>query len=164
MIKLSQRAGKTLLMIALDFCLFFPVAPRLEAEWSLGWYWPAGIIESGGVTVFPSWGITASGKKVTFQSGKKPLVKSDVITAVSPKYAVDERANRHQGAGFFRMTIDPSTGLVTQMLVETSTGFKTLDDSVIHAGLQWRWRPATWKEVVFFCNFQDWVGNKYHIP
>lgn len=94
----------------------------------------------------PVLGITASGKTVMFQSGKKPLVKSDVITTVSPKYPIDERTNRHQGAGFFRMIIDPKTGLVTNMLVETMTGF---DDSVIHAGLQWRWRPATWKEFAF---------------
>jgi TonB family protein len=156
MIKFSQRAGKTLIMIALGFCLFSTVTPRLDAQW----YWSSGIIENGGVTVFPSRGITASGKTVIFQSGKKPLVKSDVITTVSPKYPIDERTNRHQGAGFFRMTIDPKTGLVTQILVETSTGFKALDDSVIHAGLQWRWRPATWKEFVFSCNFQDWVGYK----
>jgi hypothetical protein len=72
MIKLSQRAGETLIMIALDFCLFSTVTPRLDAQW----YWSSGIIENGGVTVFPSWGITASGKTVMFQSGKKPLVKS----------------------------------------------------------------------------------------
>ena len=154
MIKLSQRAGKTLIMIALDFCLFSTVTPRLDAQW----YWSSGIIENGGVTVFPSWGITASGRTVMFQSGKKPLVKSDVITTVSLKYPIDERTNRHQGAGFFRMTIGPRTGLVTQMLVETSTGFKTLDDSVIHAGLQRRWRPATWKEFAFFLQFSRLGG------
>src|SRR6266498_4470370 len=120
MIKFSQRAGKTLIMIALDFCLFSAVTARLDAQW----YWSSGIIENGGVTVFPSWGITASGKTVMFQSGKKPLVKSDVITTVSTKYPIEERTNRHQGAGLFRMTNDTRKGLDKQKQVEKSTGYK----------------------------------------
>jgi hypothetical protein len=144
-----------LLAMSLPFCLFI-LTSTLDAQW----YWPSGIIESAWISVFPSWGITASGSTVAFERGKKPPVKSDVVTAVPPQYPVDERTNRHQGAGFFRMIIDPKTGLVTQVLVETSTGFRTLDDNVIHAGLRWRWKPFTWKEFTFSCTFQDYVGYK----
>jgi hypothetical protein len=57
------------------------------------------------------------------------------------------------------MIIDPTTGVVTRVLVETSTGFKTLGDSVIRAGLQWHWKPATWKEVILSWHFQNWVDH-----
>jgi hypothetical protein len=67
-------------------------------------------------------GTAVNGKRVAFERGKTLSVKSDVVTAVGPKYPIDERTNRHHGAGFFRMIMDPKTGLVTRVLVETSTG------------------------------------------
>jgi hypothetical protein len=124
------------------------------------WWWPRGITEEAWVIVFPSSAITTSETVVEFGRGKKQQVKSDVVTAVPPEYPVGERTNHRRGAGFFRMIIDPKTRLVTRVLVETSTGFKALDDSVINAGLQWCWKPATWKEFVFSCTFQDYVGYK----
>jgi TonB family protein len=147
-----------LLIIALPVSLFSIVTSRVDAQWS----WSVGMAASGAVVVFPSWGITAGGRTVVFERGNKPPFRADVIRTVRPEYPYDERTNGHQGAGFFRMIIDPKTGLVTRVLVETSTGFKTLDDSVINAGLQWHWKPATWKELILSCHFQNWVGNKYH--
>jgi TonB family protein len=140
-------------IIALSVFLFSIVSPRLDAQWS----WTSGVAARGGVVVFPSSGITASGRTVVFERGNKPPLKADVIESVQPEYPSDERLNGHQGAGFFRMTIDPKTGLVKRVLVETSTGFKALDDSAINAGLQWRWRPATWKELTLSCHFQNWI-------
>jgi len=61
------------------------------------------------------------------------------------------------------MIIDRKTGLVTHIVVATSTGFKSLDDNVIKAGLQWRWKPATWKEFTFSLFFK--IGkatNSFH--
>jgi TonB family protein len=148
----SRSADKTLLLIALLSSLFCKIT-RLDAQWS--WNKVA-----SGTVVFPSWGITTSGRIITFERDKKPLLKADVIKPVPPEYPDSERANGHQGAGFYRMIIDQKTGLVTRVLIETSTGFKALDDSVIKAGLQWRWKPATWKEFIFPCHFQNWAGYR----
>jgi TonB family protein len=153
---LVMGALQTLAIIALSVFLLSIVSPRVDAQW----YWASGMAARGGVVVFPSSGITASGRTVVFERGNKPPLRADVIRSVQPEYPYDERINGHQGAGFFRMTIDPKTGLVKRVLVETSTGFKTLDDSVINAGLQWRWRPATWKELILSCHFQNWIDPR----
>ena len=153
---LVTGASQTLPTIALSAFLLFIVSSGVDAQW----YWPSGMAARGGVIVFPSSGITASGKTVVFERGSKPPLRGDVIRCVQPEYPYDERINGHQGAGFFRMTIDPETGLVTRVLVETSTGFKTLDDSVINAGLQWRWRRAKWRELILSCHFQNWIDSR----
>jgi len=58
------------------------------------------------------------------------------------------------------MIIDRKTGLVTHIVVATSTGFKSLDDNVIKAGLQWRWETCYMEGIHFFPIFQDWESYK----
>jgi TonB family protein len=71
----------------------------------------------------------------------------DRIAYYHPNYPMSDRASRHRGDGLFRITIDPSTGLVSQVAVVKSTGFVSLDGSAMLAIRKWRWKPRTWKEV-----------------
>src|SRR5262249_30993191 len=69
----------------------------------------------------------------------------DLIKTAPPLYPYADRAQRHQGRGIFRLMLDQKTGGVIQVIVEKSTGYKTLDDSAIVALRQWRFRPSKWK-------------------
>ena len=72
---------------------------------------------------------------------------ADRIAYRLPEYPYEDRARRHQGDGLFRITLDPKTGLVTQVTVIKSTGFASLDNSAVAAIRKWRWKPGRWKEV-----------------
>jgi TonB family protein len=71
----------------------------------------------------------------------------DRVAYIEPEYPHEDIAYRHQGAGLFRISIDPRTGLVTRIEVVISTGFPSLDRSAIAAIRRWRWKPQTWKQV-----------------
>jgi TonB family protein len=72
---------------------------------------------------------------------------ADLVVYRLPEYPYEERARRHKGDGLFRITLDPKTGLVTQVTVIKSTGFALLDNSAVAAIRKWRWKPGRWKEV-----------------
>src|SRR5262249_24973253 len=73
----------------------------------------------------------------------------DAIRAVAPQYPYEEKLYHHEGTGVFHLTIDRKTGLVTNVAVRKSTGFKGLDESAIAALRQWTWIPGTWREIDF---------------
>lgn len=126
-------AGKTLPILALEFLFLCIITTGLDAQ--------------------GSWGITAGGKKVAFPRGNKSPALADAIKHPIPKYPLAERKSQHQGGGVFRMIIDPKTGFATRVVVEKSTGFKSLDDAAVETFLQWRWKPGTWKEIVYPCGW-----------
>src|SRR6266508_3943969 len=72
---------------------------------------------------------------------------ADLIAYRHPEYTYEDRARRHKGDGLFRITLNPKTGLVTQVTVIKSTGFASLDNSAVAAIRKWRWKPGRWKEV-----------------
>src|SRR6266436_821495 len=72
---------------------------------------------------------------------------ADCIVYGHPKYSYEDRLRRHQGDGLFRITLDPRSGLVTQVTVIKSTGFASLDNSAVAAIRKWRWKPGKWKEI-----------------
>src|SRR5438270_698885 len=72
---------------------------------------------------------------------------ADCLSHRAPEYSDQDRLYHHQGDGLFRITLNPKTGLVTQVLVVKSTGFASLDNSAVTAIRQWRWKPGRWKEV-----------------
>jgi TonB family protein len=79
---------------------------------------------------------------------------ADHIADRAPEYPYADRAQYHQGEGFYRITLNPRTGLVTQVRVIKSTGFVSLDKSAIAALSKWRWKPGKWKEVDMPIRFQ----------
>ena len=69
------------------------------------------------------------------------------IRAVAPKYPREDRRRRNQGSGMFRLRLDPQTGRVTEVVVTSSTGFRSLDAAAIEALQNWQWKPGRWKEI-----------------
>ena len=125
----SQTAGKTPLVIALGVFSLIIVTPRLDAQRSSA--------------------TTIGGKVVVSEPGKTPPWVAYAIKHPPPKYPYSERSSRHEGFGIYRLIVNPNTGVVGRVLVEKSSGYRALDDSAIEAYLQWRWKPGTWKEVIF---------------
>jgi TonB family protein len=76
-----------------------------------------------------------------------PPWMDDVIHSVTPDYPYRARAVRQQGTGLYRLILDLKTGAVIRVTIIRSTGFGKLDDSVIAALRQWRWKPGKWKEI-----------------
>jgi TonB family protein len=71
----------------------------------------------------------------------------DRIKFPQPDYPIEEREKYHEGEGLFRLSLDPRTGLVTNVIVVKSTGWPLLNKSAVLAFRQWRWRPGKWKEI-----------------
>ena len=82
-----------------------------------------------------------------FPGLQEPWIADRIVYLPHPKYSYEDRLRRHQGNGLFRATLDPRTGLVTQVTVVKSTGFASLDNSAVAAIRKWRWKPQRWKEI-----------------
>jgi TonB family protein len=90
-------------------------------------------------------GVTASGKRVTIPSGENLPWMKDVLKAVPPEYPYQDRQRNNVGKGKFRAIVDPKTGTVTRVEIVKSIGYQTLDDTVVNALRQWRFRAGKWK-------------------
>jgi TonB family protein len=101
-------------------------------------------LESGGTSA-----VDVKGKRYNDANypGRLPPWMLDRIKSVAPDYPYRERALHHSGRGYFRLMLDPKTGAVTQVLVQKSTGFATLDNCAIAALRRWRWKPGRWREI-----------------
>ena len=71
----------------------------------------------------------------------------DLLSASEPDYYKADRWLQRSGVAVFRLTLDPSTGLVREVTVLKASDFPTLDSCGVKALRQWRWRPGTWKEI-----------------
>lgn len=71
----------------------------------------------------------------------------DRVKTFAPDYPYRDRAQRNEGRGLFRLSLDLSTGTVTRVTMLKSTGFVTLDRSTIAAFRRWQWKPGKWKEI-----------------
>lgn len=85
---------------------------------------------------------------------RRPPWLGDLVHGVAPSYPYGERASRHQGKGFFRLTLDLKTGFVETVETTKSTGFKALDESVVAAFRKWRWQPNKWREIEIPVTFE----------
>ena len=107
----------------------------------------------------PRWtgnAIDAQGVKHEASSypGSRPPWARDQIYAVGPEYPYANRHQRHEGGGFFRVTLDLKTGRVVKVEVVKSTGFVALDRCATAALRQWRWPPGKWKEITLPVTFK----------
>jgi outer membrane biosynthesis protein TonB len=62
----------------------------------------------------------------------------DRVYSISPDYPHRDRAQHHQGKGYFRLSLDSKTGVVTQVRLLQSTGFPSLDACATAALCRWR--------------------------
>ena len=74
-------------------------------------------------------------------------VKALAIFAPRPEYPYEARHQRTTGSGLVVLTIDLSTGNVTDARMTQSTGSLILDNSAVTALSRWRFKPETITKV-----------------
>ena len=87
-------------------------------------------------------GITTGGKVAKF-----PV--DDIITRPDIEYPYEARRSDHQGRGLYRVTLDPKTGWVRNVVVIKSTGWTSLDNAALRGLRQLHLKPGKWKQVEF---------------
>ncbi len=116
------------------------------------WSTPAAVAQARSAYLAPSNNTAAVDAKGVRHRGEEyrgrlPPWMVDRLRSPSPDYPYGERAQRHAGSGYFRLTLNLKTGSVTRATVLKSTGFSTLDSCAVAALRQWRWKPRKWKEI-----------------
>lgn len=66
------------------------------------------------------------------------------ISAPRPEYPYEARTRHITGAGVAVITIDPSSGTVTDVSMAQSTGSSILDNAVVSAFRRWRFKPGSY--------------------
>ncbi len=74
-------------------------------------------------------------------------VKALAIFAPRPEYPYEARRQRTTGSGLVVLTIDSSTGSVTDARMTQSTGSPILDNSAVSALSRWRFKSGTVTKV-----------------
>ena len=65
------------------------------------------------------------------------------ISAPRPEYPYEARRQRATGSGVALLTVDPTTGSVSDVRMLRSTGNLVLDNATISSLRRWRFRPGT---------------------
>jgi len=73
--------------------------------------------------------------------------KEVALHVVKPEYPYAARAYHLQGNGIYLLHLRPN-GTVRSVDVKKSTGYKILDDAVVTAYRQWRFRPDTTRTTI----------------
>jgi TonB family protein len=73
--------------------------------------------------------------------------KALAIYAPRPQYPYEARRRRQAGSGIAILAVDPSTGIVENAEMATSTGHKLLDNAALSAFRRWQFKPGTVAEV-----------------
>jgi TonB family protein len=69
------------------------------------------------------------------------------VYAPRPPYPELARAQGITGSGVVRVSVDPSSGVVTAARMQLSTGHSFLDDVALAAFRKWRFKPGTVSQV-----------------
>jgi protein TonB len=70
-------------------------------------------------------------------------VKAMVAYAPRPVYPYEARRQRVTGSGVALLTVDPTLGVVTDVLMAQSCGNAILDNAALNAVRRWRFKPGT---------------------
>ena len=96
--------------------------------------------------------------------GTNPIVTTGsaagLIKKVEPEYPIDIVIHGAKGRGVFRLTINQKTGLVDEVKIVKSTGYKDLNDLAAKALLQWTFRPGSPSPVEVPVEFEIQGGNR----
>jgi TonB family protein len=71
-----------------------------------------------------------------------------LIKYIEPEYPRAAAIRGIGGRGIFRLTINPKTGEVDEVIVLKSTGVTLLNESCAKAFLSWRFQPGSVSQVV----------------
>jgi protein TonB len=80
---------------------------------------------------------------VTLTTASLPAVKAMVAYAPRPVYPYEARRQRLTGSGIAVLTVDRSSGSVTDVMMTQSCGNAILDNSTLDTLRRWRFRPAS---------------------
>jgi TonB family protein len=69
-------------------------------------------------------------------------VKSMVVYAPHPVYPYEARRQRITGSGVALLTVDPTSGNVTDVVMAQSSGNAILDTATLDALRRWRFKPG----------------------
>jgi len=82
---------------------------------------------------------------IGYVDGNRPEWKRDLVYTEAPAYPAVAKRWHVQGSGRFRVTLDASTGRVTDVSILKSTGYGVLDGSAIRTLKLWRWKPGKYR-------------------
>jgi TonB family protein len=80
-------------------------------------------------------------------TGSQSAWKVLAINAPRPEYPYEARRGKITGAGVVMMTVDATTGNVSEVSMSTSTGSPVLDNATVAAFRKWRFKPGTVTKV-----------------
>jgi TonB family protein len=96
--------------------------------------------------------------------GVEPLVTTGtppgLIKKVEPAYPIGFVIHGAKGRGVYRLTINPKSGLVDELKIVKSTGYRDLNELAAKALLQWRFKPGTPSPVEVPVEFDIQGGNR----
>lgn len=84
----------------------------------------------------------ATHQSLAAEAEKVPNLKALVVYAARPLYPYEARDRRQTGTGVVALVVDPSTGVVKNAEMATSTGHEILDNAALSAFRLWRFRPG----------------------
>jgi TonB family protein len=85
-------------------------------------------------------------------------IGDNLLYAVQPQYPLAAAAHGVAGRGRFQLTINPSTGLVTDVQILETTHDQRLDAAAVKALRQWRFRARTLQRLVVPIDFSVSYG------
>jgi len=82
-------------------------------------------------------------------AGSLPVSSAKVfaVSAPRPEYPYEARRQRITGDGIAVMTVDPVTGIVTNVSISKTTGSPFLDNAAMTGFKRWRFKPGTISSV-----------------
>jgi TonB family protein len=96
--------------------------------------------------------------------GTEPIVTTGspggLIKKVEPEYPMGYVIHGAKGKGRFRLTINAKSGLVDEVKILQSTGYRQLNELAVKALLQWTFRPGTPSPVEVPVEFDIQGGNR----
>ena len=96
--------------------------------------------------------------------GTNPIVTTGspagLVKKVEPEYPMSIVIHGAKGRGIYRLTINAKTGLVDQVKIVKSAGFKDLNELAAKALLQWQFQPGTRSPVEVPVEFDIQGGNR----
>jgi len=96
--------------------------------------------------------------------GVKPFVTTGtppgLIKKVEPAYPMGFVIHGAKGRGVYRLTINPKSGLVDELKIVKSTGYRDLNELAAKALLQWQFKPGTPSPVEVPVEFDIQGGNR----
>jgi TonB family protein len=86
-------------------------------------------------------------RSATIGSTSLSSTRVSALSAPRLEYPYEARRQKITGSGTVTMTVDPVSGQVTSVAMETSTGSLVLDNAAITGFRRWRFKPGTVSRV-----------------